>query len=91
MTTLVNPSGIKTHVNTEGREYLGDKNNTRLNNRITEQGYGEPIWGTYSQWSRKDRYVKRGEKGTCLCGVNHDDSVRFFSVFNVSQTKKFES
>ncbi len=66
----------KIHKNIEGYQYNGGTNNERLNQRMDMWKYDEPVWGTYTQWVKNDRYVKRGEKGTCLFGVNRDDSLR---------------
>jgi|APSaa5957512622_1039677.scaffolds.fasta_scaffold20418_2 antirestriction protein ArdC len=86
MTTVIIPSGIKTHINTEGREYLGDKNNTRLNNRMVEKMYHIPNWGTYQQWNSEGRFVRKGEKCLCLSGRDDKDTKWTFYVFNIQQT-----
>lgn len=59
--------------------------------------YQENQWATYRQWQEGGYQVQKGEKGTPIMALGKKDdddtkvSVRYYRVFNISQTKPIET
>ena len=84
---------------TTGDAYQG-KNQAFLMQRKDEKGFTSEVWGTFLQWKKDHKHVRKGEKGITLCKPIHDvkldkdgneidvTNLKLFTVFNIEQTQE---